>query len=194
MQEADIQKELISQISGILSRYYYLSEVIEGMGIPLFEVIENAQKENQSFALRQLYPESAKDPALFRRLTDPSILQAVLRKLIEQRVLVRCAWLIDEISVDGKPAFLIKIGVYNKGHISESLLEEIRGRTGTSSAGHSIADYFGDYSEERMSAGIGLPMLNFLMEEFQQKGITVNFSIYNASKGDNIIAEMNFVI
>ncbi len=194
MQDESYHMEWISSISAIISKYYYLSEIIEGMGIPLFEVIENAQKENQKIILKEMFP-GEDETALIGRLADIETRNSVINKLAEKNIFIRCAWFIDENwSFNGNEATVVRIAVTNRGQMDDEMKENVRKKTSLSVEDKSLDYFFSNYSERSLSAGIGLPMVSFLVDEFKQKGIEVKFSLSNATQRDHIIAEMRFVI
>jgi len=194
MQEEKYHMQWISTVSNVVAKYYYLSDIIEGMGIPLFEVIENAQKENEKIVLREMFPH-IKEEEILGKLSDPGILRDIVQRLKQKNIFIRCGWFIEESKDDSGNSFMVvKIAVTNHGQLSEEAQRNIQDLTRLEVQDKSLSYFFNGYSERSLSAGIGLPMVNFLVEEFKQKGIEAKFSISNASQKDFVVAEMRFVI
>ncbi len=194
MQEERFHMQWISTVSNVIAKYYYLSDIIEGMGIPLFEVIENAQKENEKIVLREMFPDVGEEE-IIGKLSDPDILNEIIERLKKKNIFIRCGWFIDEAKdSSGNSLMIVKIAVTNHGRLDEEMQKSIKEITNLGVQDKSLSYFFSDYSERSLSAGIGLPMVNFLVEEFRQKGIEAKFSISNASQKDFVVAEMKFVI
>lgn len=194
MQEEKYHMQWISTVSSVIAKYYYLSDIIEGMGIPLFEVIENAQKENEKIVLRAMFPE-INEKEIIGKLSDAGILKDIVERLKQRNIFIRCGWFIEEATDNnGNSVMIVKIAITNHGQLSEETYQNIKEITNLSIQDKALNYFFNNYSERSLSAGIGLPMVNFLVEEFRQKGIEAKFSISNASQKDFIVAEMRFVI